>query len=143
MEEMETKKSLTKKVFVNGTFDVLHFGHIELLNYAKSLGDFLYVGIDSDERVKQLKGPSRPIHNQENRKFLLENLKAVNRVLLFNTDEELTELVKIIKPDIMVVGSDYQNKRVIGSEYAKELKFFERIDEYSTTKIIQGIINRG
>ena len=143
MEEMEVKKFVTKKVFVNGTFDVLHFGHIELLNHAKGLGDFLYVGIDSDERVKQLKGPTRPIHNQENRKFLLENLKAVNRVLLFNTDEELTELVKIIKPDIMVVGSDYQNKRVIGSEYAKELKFFERIDEYSTTKIIQGIINRG
>ena len=131
------------KIFVNGTFDVLHLGHIELLNYAKSLGDVLYVGIDSDERVRQLKGHTRPIHNQEDRKFLLENLKAVDRVLIFNTEEELTELVKIIKPDIMVVGSDYKNKRVIGSEYAKQLLFFDRIDEYSSTKIIQGIINRG
>lgn len=131
-----------KKVFVNGCFDCIHRGHIHLLNYAKSLGDILYVGIDSDKRVKQLKGLTRPIHNQEDRKFLLENLKAVNRVLIFNTDEELENLVKIIEPDIMIVGSDYQNKRVIGSEYAKELKFFERIDGYSTTKIIQSIINR-
>jgi len=132
-----------KKVFVNGCFDGgLHRGHIELLNYAKSQGDILYVAIDSDARVKQLKGPTRPIHNQEDRKFLLENLKAVDRVLLFNTDEELTDLVKIIEPDIMIVGSDYKNKRVIGSEHAKELKFFDRIDEYSTTKIIQSIINR-
>lgn len=131
------------KIFANGTFDVLHFGHIELLNYAKSLGDVLYVGIDSDERVRQLKGLTRPIHNQKDRKFLLENLKAVDRVLIFNTEEELTELVKIIKPDIMIVGSDYKNKRVIGSEYAKQLLFFDRIDEYSSTKIIQGIINRG
>ncbi|NBS94398.1 MAG: hypothetical protein EBT27_11890, partial [Betaproteobacteria bacterium] len=105
-----------KKVFVNGCFDGgLHRGHIELLNYAKSQGDILYVAIDSDARVKQLKGPTRPIHNQEDRKFLLENLKAVDRVLLFNTDEELTDLVKIIEPDIMIVGSDYKNKRVIGS----------------------------
>ena len=101
------------------------------------------MGIDSDERVRQLKGHTRPIHNQEDRKFLLENLKAVDRVLIFNTEEELTELAKIIKPDIMVVGSDYKNKRVIGSEYAKQLLFFDRIDEYSSTKIIQGIINRG
>jgi len=132
------------KVFVNGCFDGgLHRGHIELLNYAKSQGDILYVAIDTDERVKQLKGPTRPIHNQKDRKFLLENLKAVNRVLIFNTDEQLEELVKIIEPDIMIVGSDYQNKRVIGSQYAKKLQFFDRIDEYSTTKIIESISHRG
>jgi D-beta-D-heptose 7-phosphate kinase/D-beta-D-heptose 1-phosphate adenosyltransferase len=131
-----------KTVFVNGVFDITHRIHIELLNFAKSHGEVLYVGIDGDKRVKQLKGPTRPIHNQEDRKFLLENLKAVDRVLIFNTDEELTDLVKIIKPDIMIVGSDYKNKRVIGSEYAKQLKFFDRIDGYSTTKIIQSITNR-
>jgi rfaE bifunctional protein nucleotidyltransferase chain/domain len=131
------------KVFVNGCFDILHKFHIELLNFAKSNGEVLYVGIDSDERVKELKGPTRPIHNQEDRKFLLENLKAVDRVLIFNTEEELIELVKIIKPDIMIVGSDYKNKRVIGSEHAKQLLFFDRIDGYSTTKIIQSIVNRG
>ena len=131
-----------KTVFVNGVFDITHRIHIELLNFAKSHGEVLYVGIDSDKRVKELKGPTRPIHNQEDRKFLLQNLKAVDRVLIFNTDEELTDLVKIIKPDIMIVGSDYKDKRVIGCEYAKQLKFFERIDGYSTTKIIQSITNR-
>jgi D-beta-D-heptose 7-phosphate kinase/D-beta-D-heptose 1-phosphate adenosyltransferase len=131
-----------KKVFVNGCFDILHPAHIELLNFAKSHGEVLYVAIDSDERVKQLKGPTRPIHNQEDRKFLLENLKAVNEVFIFKTKEELTELVKSIKPDIMVVGSDYQNKEVIGSEHAKQLLFFDRINGYSTTKIIQSIIDR-
>ncbi len=132
-----------KKVFVNGCFDIIHRLHIELLNFAKSHGEVLYVSIDSDERVKQLKGPTRPINSQEDRKFLLENLKAVDRVLIFNTDEELTNLVKIIQPDIMIVGSDYKDKRVIGSEHAKELKFFDRIDGYSSTQIIQSIINRG
>jgi D-beta-D-heptose 7-phosphate kinase/D-beta-D-heptose 1-phosphate adenosyltransferase len=132
-----------RTVFVNGCFDIIHRLHIELLNFAKSHGEVLYVGIDSDERVKQLKGPTRPIHSQEDRKFLLENLKAVDRVLIFNTDEELTNLVKIIQPDIMIVGSDYKDKRVIGSEHAKQLKFFDRIDGYSSTQIIQSIINRG
>jgi D-beta-D-heptose 7-phosphate kinase/D-beta-D-heptose 1-phosphate adenosyltransferase len=130
------------KVFVNGCFDLIHKFHIELLNFAKSHGEVLYVGIDSDERVKKLKGPTRPINNQEDRKFLLENLKAVNKVFIFNTEEELTELVKFIKPDIMVVGSDYQNKEVIGSGHAKQLLFFDRVDGYSTTKIIQSIIDR-
>lgn len=131
-----------KKIFVNGTFDVLHRGHLELLNYAKSLGDHLVVGIDSDGRVKQLKGSSRPIHNQEERKFFLENLKSVDQVFIFNTEQELIQLVKSTEPDIMVVGSDYLSRKVIGSEYAKQLRFFKRIDEYSSTKIIQSIIDR-
>ena len=132
-----------KTVFVNGTFDVLHRGHLELLNYAKSLGEFLYVGIDTDERIKELKGPTRPIINQDDRSFFLRILKPVNQVELFSTDEELENLIKGFNPDIMVVGSDYKNKRVIGSEYAKQLLFFDRIDGYSSTKVIQGIINRG
>lgn len=131
-----------KKVFANGVFDIIHHAHIELLNYAKSLGDYLVVGIDSDGRVKQLKGSSRPIHSQEERKFLLENLKSVDQVFIFNTEEELTQLVKSTEPDIMVVGSDYLNRKVIGSEYAKQLRFFKRIDGYSTTQIIQSIIDR-
>jgi D-beta-D-heptose 7-phosphate kinase/D-beta-D-heptose 1-phosphate adenosyltransferase len=131
-----------RTVFVNGCFDILHRGHIELFNFAKSHGDFLYIGIDSDERVKFLKGQSRPINSQEDRKFLLENIKPIDKVFIFNTEEDLIDLVKSIKPDIMVVGSDYKNKKVIGGEYAKQLLFFERIDEYSTTKIIQSSSNR-
>lgn len=131
-----------RKVFVNGTFDILHRGHIELLNYAKSLGDYLIVGIDTDDRVKQLKGETRPIHSQEERKFLLENLNSVDEVKCFGCDAELINLVKSVEPDIMIVGNDYLNKKVIGSKYAKQLRFFNRIDGYSTTQIIQSIIDR-
>jgi rfaE bifunctional protein nucleotidyltransferase chain/domain len=133
---------MVKTVFVNGTFDVLHIGHLELLNYAKSLGDKLFVAIDSDERVKQLKGPTRPIHTAYQRKVMLLNLKAVDEAEVFNNDEELEMWIKQIKPSIMVVGSDWQNKTVIGSQFAKKLEFFKRIDEYSSTKTIENIINR-
>jgi rfaE bifunctional protein nucleotidyltransferase chain/domain len=131
------------KVFVNGTFDVLHRGHLLLLNYAKSLGDVLYVAIDTDERVKEKKGPSRPVNSLDERMFMLENLKAVDHVMSFSNDKSLESLVKILKPDIMVVGSDWKDKSVIGSYYAAKVIFFDRIDEYSTTKIIQSIIDRG
>jgi D-beta-D-heptose 7-phosphate kinase/D-beta-D-heptose 1-phosphate adenosyltransferase len=130
-------------VFVNGTFDILHRGHLELLNYAKSLGDFLLVGIDSDDRVKEKKGPTRPIYNQEERKFFLENLKSVDSVDIFSSDNELESIIKSFKPDIMVVGSDWKGKSVIGSHYAAKLIFFDRIGDYATTKTIQSIINRG
>jgi len=133
---------MVKSVFVNGTFDILHLGHLALLNYAKSLGDRLFVAIDSDERVRQLKGQTRPIHNAYQRKTMLLNLKAVDEVEVFSSDEELEMWIKQIKPVIMVIGSDWRNKNVIGSQYAKQLKFFERIDDYSSTKTISYIINR-
>lgn len=133
---------MAKSVFVNGTFDVLHLGHLALLNYAKSLGDKLFVAIDSDERVRQLKGPTRPVYDAYQRKVMLLNLKAVDEVEIFSSDEELEMWIKQINPTIMVVGSDWRNKTVIGSQYAKRLEFFERIDEYSSTKTIQDIINR-
>ena len=115
-----------KKIFVNGTFDVLHLGHLQLLNFAKSYGDYLIVAIDTDERVKEKKGQLRPIYNQDERRFFLRMLKPVDQVELFSTDEELENLVKGFNPDIMIVGSDYKNKKVIGSEYAKQLKFFAK-----------------
>ena len=133
---------MAKSVFVNGTFDVLHLGHLALLNYAKSLGDKLFVAIDSDERVRQLKGSTRPIYDVYQRKVMLLNIKAVDEVEIFSNDEELEMWIKQINPSIMVVGSDWRNKTVIGSQYAKRLEFFERIDEYSSTKTIQDIINR-
>ena len=132
-----------KKVFVNGTFDLLHRGHIELLNYAMTQGGHVCVGIDTDDRVKQMKGPTRPIHNQEERKFFLENLKAVDEVRFFSNDKELEGLVKSYQPDIMIVGSDWKDKSVIGSYWAAKLIFFDRIGEYATTKTIQDIIDRG
>ena len=139
---MEFAKSM-KHIFVNGTFDVLHPGHVQLLNYAKSLGDTLTVGIDSDRRVTEKKGPSRPIYNIKDRSFMLQNLKSVDHVVVFDSDEELEHCLKTIRPDIMVVGSDWKGKSVIGSMYSAELKFFDRIEEYATTKTIQSIIDRG
>jgi D-beta-D-heptose 7-phosphate kinase/D-beta-D-heptose 1-phosphate adenosyltransferase len=128
-----------KKVIVNGTFDIIHPGHLELLNYAKSLGDFLIVAIDSDERVKELKGASRPINNQFERKLLLENLRAVDEVRVFASNEELVDIVKGCV--IMVKGSDYRGQSVIGESNC-QIIYFERTDEYSSTKKIQDIINR-
>jgi len=114
-----------------------------LLNYAKSLGDYLYVAIDSDERVREKKGSSRPVNSLKERMFILENLKSVDFVLSFSNDKSLENLVKILKPDIMVVGSDWKDKSVIGSYHTSKVIFFDRIDEYSTTKIVQSIIDRG
>jgi D-beta-D-heptose 7-phosphate kinase/D-beta-D-heptose 1-phosphate adenosyltransferase len=129
-----------KRVFVNGTFDVLHLGHLAMLNYAKTLGDHLVVAIDSDERVKRLKGFSRPINNVNERKVMLENLKAVDQVEIFDTDEDLINIIKTC--DIMVKGGDYKTLPIIGKEYVTVV-LFERIDEYSSTKKIQHIIDRG
>ena len=132
-----------KKVFVNGTFDLLHRGHIELLNYAQTQGGHVCVGIDTDDRVREKKGPTSPIHNQEERKFFLESLKAVDEVRFFSNDKELEGLVKSYQPDIMIVGSDWKGKSVIGSYWAAKLIFFDRIGDYATTKTIQDIIDRG
>ena len=130
------------KIFVNGTFDILHVGHIKLLNHARSLGDHLLVAIDSDRRVRQLKGESRPINNQTERRLLLENLRSVDLVQIFNTDQELEHIITVYQPDIMVKGSDYRNQPIIGEEHCGRIEFFERINEYSTTQAIQHIINR-
>ena len=128
--------------FINGCFDVLHIGHIRMLRHAKSKCERLYVAIDSDSRVKKAKGSDRPINNQEDRAEFLISLTCVDDVLIFNSDKELTSLVKSINPDVMMVGSEYKNKKVIGSEYAKQLIFFERIAGYSTSKIVKSSSNR-
>jgi rfaE bifunctional protein nucleotidyltransferase chain/domain len=129
-----------KKIFINGTFDIIHLGHLALFNYAKSLGDFLLVAIDSDKRVKQLKGNDRPINNQIERKTLLENLKAVDEVQIFDTDQELIDIIATC--DVMVKGSDYIGKPIVGEHVCKQIIFFDRINGYSTTKKIQSITNR-
>lgn len=128
---------LTKTIFVNGCFDILHRGHVELLSYAKSLGDKLIVAIDSDERVSKMKGPSRPINKQQDRVFFLKAIRYVDDVKIFQSDIDLENIIKTIKPYIMIIGNDWQNKKVIGSQYAQNLIFFKKIDYYSTTKILE------
>ena len=129
------------KIFVNGTFDVLHLGHLALLEYAKSLGDELTIAIDSDERVKANKGIDRPINTQHERSILLSKLRDVDKVVVFHTDDDLIELIK--ECDIMVKGSDYKGKYIIGEDVCKELIFFERINGFSSTAKIKHIISRG
>jgi rfaE bifunctional protein nucleotidyltransferase chain/domain len=128
-----------KTIFVNGTFDILHSGHVKMLNYARSLGDELIVAVDSDERVRNLKSEKRPINKLEDRLFLLSNLKSVNSVISFNSDQELIDLVQ--KCDIIVKGDDYKNKDFVEKIYCKEIRYYDRT-EHSTTKTIQDIINR-
>lgn len=127
-------------IFVNGTFDILHSGHIQLLQFAKNLGH-VTVGIDSDARVKLLKGVDRPINTQSERAEMLLALRYVDQVIVFNTDKELVDLV--CECDIMVKGSDYRDKRIVGEDVCKQILFFDRIDGFSTTEKIQNIINRG
>jgi len=126
-----------KNIWVNGCFDILHRGHLELFKFAKSQGSFLVVGIDSDKRVKNNKGISRPINNQEDRKFFLECIKYIDKVVVFDSDYELETCVSLHNIDYLIVGSDYRDKDVIGSEYAKEVIFFDRINNYSTTSILE------
>ena len=130
-----------KTIFVNGTFDILHPGHVQLLNYARSLGDSLIVAIDSNQRVQELKGKDRPINSEDDRKFMLENLRSVDTVWIFNSDQELEDICRLYNP-IMVKGSDYRGRTIIGQQYCKEIVFYDRIEPYSTTRAIQDIGNR-
>ena len=124
-------------VWTNGCFDVLHRGHYEMLKYAKSLGNYLIVGIDSDRKVKQDKGESRPINNEDDRRFVLESIKYVDRVVVFDTPAQLEKMIKMIKPNFMVVGSDWKNKNIVGGIYADTVYFFDRIEGLSTTNILE------
>ena len=128
---------------VNGTFDIVHRGHIELLNYARSLGDFLLVAIDTDRRVKELKGEKRPINNQWDRMFMLDNLRAVDSVRFFDSKDELISIIEEYKPDIYVKGSDWKNdKGSTAEKYCNKVIYYDRVGDYSTTKTIQDIVNR-
>ena len=131
-----------KKGFINGCFDILHLGHIQMLRFARTKCDYLIVALDSDERVASLKGPERPYNCLEDRMAMMRALKSVDEVRSFSTAPELENLIKDINPDIMVVGAEYENKKVVGGEHAKELLFFRRIDGYSTTNILENTVNR-
>jgi rfaE bifunctional protein nucleotidyltransferase chain/domain len=126
------------RVWVNGTFDVLHRGHLELLNYASSLGS-VRVGIDSDKRVKGFKGDLRPINTLKDRIFMMENLKSVDSVVSFDSDEELENHIRLWNPHYIIIGNDYKDKRVIGSQLVERVIFFDRIEGYSSTEKIKQI----
>jgi len=123
------------KVWVNGSFDVVHIGHIRLLEYASTLGS-VKVGIDTNERIQKLKGKDRPFNTLIDRIEFLRSIKYVNNVEVFNTDEQLTNIIKQYQPDYMIIGSDYKGKSIIGSEYIGKIIYFDRIKNKSTTEIL-------
>ena len=123
-------------IWVNGCFDVLHMGHIELLRYAKLLGHTLIVGTDSDQRIKSNKGFSRPINNLALRVRFLEAIRYVDTVVSFDTDEQLNELIRFYNADTMVVGEEYKGRRIVGGECVKNIIFYPKQYGLSTTKLI-------
>jgi len=122
-------------IWVNGCFDVIHAGHIELLKYASELGQRVVVGLDTDERVQQSKGSTRPINTLQHRKTVMESIRYVDKVVAFGSDDALRNAIQWSKADIIVVGKEYEG-RVIGSELVKEVKYFDRLYNLSTTNIV-------
>jgi len=133
-------KSNKKIVFTNGCFDIIHVGHIKLLEKAKSFGDYLIVGLNSDKSVKILKGEDRPYNTEENRRYVLESIKYVDEVLIFD-EKTPSLLIERIKPDVLVKGGDYVIETVVGAEYVLsyggEVKIVPIIEGFSSTKYIK------
>jgi D-beta-D-heptose 7-phosphate kinase/D-beta-D-heptose 1-phosphate adenosyltransferase len=131
---------MSKVVWCNGCYDLLHPGHISLFAAAKSLAGTegrLIVGLDSDAKIARDKGPSRPINTFADRKALLEAIKYIDLVLGFDTREELEELIQFYRPDILVDGGDWRDHDGVGREFAKETRFFNRVGGYSSSEIIR------
>ncbi|MDP3300700.1 MAG: D-glycero-beta-D-manno-heptose-7-phosphate kinase [Sulfuricurvum sp.] len=135
------KREGKRVVFTNGCFDILHVGHVKYLQEAKSYGDILIVGLNSDSSVRELKGPTRPVNPQEDRAYILAALESVDYVVMFS-DETPYELIKSIAPDILVKGGDYEGKSVVGAEFSGELRLVQFVDGKSTTATISRI-NKG
>lgn len=128
----------TPIVAVNGCFDIIHPGHIKLLEFAAQFGE-LYVLINDDEGVKALKGEHKPYMRAEDRAAVLMGIKGVKSVMIFSTQSDLSSLYRFLAPDYIVVGDEYRTKRVVGSEYAGKLVFFKKIPGYSSTSVVERI----
>jgi rfaE bifunctional protein nucleotidyltransferase chain/domain len=126
-------------IWVNGCFDILHFGHLELLKFASTLGDRLCVGIDSDQRIKSMKGSKRPINDQYFRKYMLESIRWVDKVYIFETDFQLERYIESLHPAYMVIGEEYKEKRIIGAQFCDKITFVPKIGGFSTTDFINKI----
>ena len=143
LELLEKVRGKKKIVFTNGCFDILHAGHADYLNKAKSLGDILVVGINSDASVRRIKGEKRPILPQQMRAYLLDNLKPVDYVVIFEEDTPL-ELIKAIKPDVLVKGADWDLERIVGADFV--LSYGGRVEriafsfDISTSKVIERVL---
>jgi len=130
----------TTRVWLNGTFDVLHYGHIHLFQTARNLypNTIVRVGLDTDERIRQMKGATRPINTLIHRVKFLQSIRYIDEVVTFSTDDELRELMAIFSPHIMVIGDDYRDRTIIGEEHVGRVVYVERYGDLSSTKIING-----
>lgn len=137
------RKKGKKIVFTNGCFDILHYGHLKYLEKAKKLGDILIVGVNTDSSVKAIKGTFRPINKCRDRLALIAGLQCVDYCLSFKEKTPLN-IIKVIKPDILVKGGDWQKKNIVGNEfvsaYGGKIKTIKFVKGYSTTQIIKKII---
>lgn len=137
------EKNRNKKiVFTNGCFDILHPGHVSYLNEARNQGDLLFVGLNSDASVKRLKGEDRPINNEQSRKFMLENLRAIDFVEIFEEDTPY-DLIEQVKPSLLVKGGDWEVEQIVGHEIVikngGEVRSLHFVDGHSTTTLIKEI----
>ncbi|MEM8565011.1 MAG: D-glycero-beta-D-manno-heptose 1-phosphate adenylyltransferase [Bacteroidota bacterium] len=141
-EVLKWQKAGEKVVFSNGCFDLLHLGHIDYLEKARFFGDRLVVALNTDDSVKTLKGESRPVNNQTSRSRMLASLQFVDAVILFN-EETPYELIKLLKPDILVKGDDYLAENIVGAEIVLanggEVKTVELVPGHSTSSLIEKI----
>ena len=128
----------TKRIWLNGTFDVVHLGHIKLFQHAKELypNSTICVGVDTDDRVRQLKGPNRPINPLPLRVEFLKAIRFIDEVRTFSTDGDLREEIALFNPDVMLIGDDYRNRTIVGEELIPLIIYVRRFDGLSTTKII-------
>lgn len=137
------KQNKKKVVFTNGCFDILHAGHVDYLNKSKECGDILILGLNSDSSVSNLKGKNRPIINQDERAFILGNLKAVDYVVLFDEPTPLN-LIKSLLPDVLIKGADWDIENIVGKDVVEEnggeIKTIKFITNQSTTNIIEKVI---
>ena len=133
---IKREKSFNKKiVFTNGCFDILHRGHVTYLKHAKTLGDILVLGLNSDDSVRRLKGSDRPVNNEQDRAVVLEALECIDYIVIFEEDTPLN-LIKNVMPDILVKGGDYKAEDVVGKEYAGRVEIIDFVEGYSTTSTI-------
>lgn len=138
----EWKQNGLKVVFTNGCFDILHLGHLDYLEKSRNLGDKLVLGLNTDKSVSLLKGPNRPVNNEYSRARMLAAMSFVNLVISFNEETPL-ELIKKVKPDILIKGKDYSIENIVGAKFVLgiggEVKTIEILEGYSTTEIIKKI----
>jgi len=129
-------KAGKKVVFTNGCFDILHSGHVRILEASRSKGDALIVGLNSDASVRRIKGPERPVNGQKDRAIVLASLEAVDRIVIFGEDTPL-KLLSAVRPDVLIKGADYRKDQIIGREYAAKVVRIPLVKGKSTTSIIK------